>query len=293
MTSREERNGAIQNREQDRARDAAALRAEVRQLREENEQICAKSREKKFRISHLEHSMEQLQERQRFFSQPFSGAGGSHRRNSSGLSAHSLRGTSSLIRSTSSGSSSRFSTRVKDQNCTVTLDGTTATRAKNCQQCVVLGDRSLEFFEGCGWFFELALSEVIAGKTGGLGIGVTLTSPWSIPSLPEHAWRVPLTWIAGYWGNVFADGEKHKIDWNPSELSKGDRIGFLVTPTGEIDVYLNGCVCVRFKNAPIPVTSHGGPRVAQLTAIVDVFDSTASVTLLDSQPPGFSGGSKA
>merc|ERR1719158_554718 len=184
--------------------------------------------------------------------------------------------------SASSRGSTRFSTRIKGQNCTVSFDGATATRTKGCRQCVVLGDAPLELHVGCGWYFELRINEVVAGWVGGLGIGITLTRPGSLPCLPDRAWRVPNSWIAGYWGRMFGNGQQHLIDWKPQDLKAGDRVGYLVNLKGECIVYVNDEVRVQFTESKVPVS----PKGTELTALVDVFASAASVTLIDAQPPG-------
>merc|ERR1719230_1272996 len=163
----------------------------------------------------------------------------------------------------------------------MTLDGTTATRTKGCRQCVVIGESPLDLVFGVGWYFELCVNEVVSGWVGGLGLGVTLTKPSSLSVLPDRAWRIPRAWMAGYWGRMFTDGQQHLIDWKPQDLRINDKVGFLVTTKGECRVYVNGVEKVRFSEVPVPVSNAG----VELVAVVDVFASTASVTICDSQPP--------
>merc|ERR1711924_28659 len=104
-----------------------------------------------------------------------------------------------------------------------------------------------QHFPGHGWYFELRINEVVTGWVGGLGIGVSLMSPSQITCLPDRAWRVPRTWIAGYWGRMFANGTQFIIDWKPQDLAVGDTVGFQVTPTGECVVYVNSISKVVFN----------------------------------------------
>lgn len=51
---------------------------------------------------------------------------------------------------------------------------------------------------------------------------------------------------------------------------------------GECRVYVNGEEKLRWSEVPVPVDPDGS---TELTALVDVFASTASVTISESQPP--------
>ena len=84
--------------------------------------------------------------------------------------------------------------------------------------------------------------------------------------------RIPGSWVAGYWGRMFTNGQQHLIDWKPQDLKQQDRVGFLVSPKGESVVYVNGQEKVRFKETLVPTEE-------PLLPIVDVFASTASVTI--------------
>ena len=46
------------------------------------------------------------------------------------------------------------------------------------------------------------------GWVGGLGIGLTQTSSASLRRAPDKAWRMPRTFILGYWGRAFCDGKE-------------------------------------------------------------------------------------
>jgi hypothetical protein len=265
----------LQRREQDLEKSSSALHREVVQLREEKQRLTSEVKEGELRVQQLQSSVEKLEERQRFFPDK--------KTNSSNPRLGRNAAPSPAPSSTSSRGSARFSTRIKGQNCTVSFDGATATRTKGCRQCVVLGDSPLELHVGCGWYFELRINEVVTGWVGGLGIGVTLTRPGSLPCLPDRAWRVPNSWIAGYWGRMFGNGQQHLIDWKPQELKASDRVGFLVNLKGECIVYVNDEVRVHFTESKIPVNPIG--KGAELTALVDVFASAASVTLIDANPP--------
>lgn len=268
----------LQRREKDLERNHSALHKEVVQLREEKQRLTSEVKEGELRAQQLQSSIEKLEERQRFFPDKKSNANSN--RGNAGLGRNTA--PSPAPSSRSSTGSARFSTRIKGQNCTVSFDGATATRTKGCRQCVVLGDTPLELHVGCGWYFELRINEVVTGWVGGLGIGITLTRPGSLPCLPDRAWRVPNSWIAGYWGRMFGNGQQHLIDWKPQELKASDRVGFLVNLKGECIVYVNDEVRVHFTESKVPVS----PKGTELTALVDVFASAASVTLIDTLPPG-------
>lgn len=275
----EERERLQHTQHQSLEEKALSLRTEVAALREEVNMTTAEKKELEVRCGHLETSIQQLEERRRF-TQPQGGAASRGRtgaREERGRDASESPAPSAA----SSASSNRFSTRLKGQNCTVNFVGDTATRTKGCRQCVVLSDQPIEHFPGHGWYFELRINEVVTGWVGGLGIGVSLMSPSQITCLPDRAWRVPRTWIAGYWGRMFANGTQFIIDWKPQDLAVGDTVGFQVTPTGECVVYVNSISKVVFNSLPVPLEGDN----TELTACVDVFASASSVTLVDAHPP--------
>lgn len=173
--------------------EARALQAQHAELRSVVERLRQERAEAEARCREWEASIEKLEERQRCLP-----VGRSRKRSTSRTSRGSK-------------ASMRFMSSLKGLNCTMTGDGITATRTKGCRQCVVIGDQPLELVAGVGWYFELRVNEVVAGWVGGLGFGVTITSPSTLTSLPERAWRIPDTWMAGYWGRMFANGEQHLI----------------------------------------------------------------------------------
>jgi len=238
--------------------ELATLKLELQQANREKQAATAQT-------DQLRKSIEQLEERQRYIPQ---GTCGASQRDRS-------------VRSASSRGSSRFRTTLKGNNCMMTFDGMTATRTKGCRQCVVLGDAPLEHHAGVGWYFELMVNEVVSGWVGGLGVGVTTARPSNITQLPDRAWRVPNSWIAGYWGRMFANGQQHLIEWRPQDLKVNEKVGFLVTLSGECIVYVNGEVKVHFNEVPVPISGAD----AELIALVDVFASTASVSLIEAIPP--------
>lgn len=270
--SSEERENAMQTRGKDLEIEVGALQLEAQNLQAEIKTLWADKEETDRRCQALRLSVEQLEERQRYFPS-------TSRSNRSGKSGKS--GPPRSMRSLSSRGSSRFRSSLKGPNCSMTLDGSTVTRTKGCRQCVVIGDHALDFFAGTGWYFELRINEVVTGWVGGLGLGVTLTHPSAVAALPDRAWRIPESWMAGYWGRMFTNGQQHLIDWKPQELRSNDKVGFLVTPQGHCIVYVNGEEKVNFSEVPVPVESGD----VELTALVDVFASTASVSLCDSHPP--------
>lgn len=257
----EEQDSTSKNIIQDMELELSALKVDNAQMKVANERLKQEKLEESARCAQLQVSIEQLEERQRYL--PNNVQDGS-------------------VRSLSSRGSSRFRTTLKGQNCSMTADGTTATRTKGCRQCVVMGDSPLELFPGVGWYFELMINDVVTGWVGGLGIGITMSKASRITALPDRAWRIPDSWIAGYWGRMFTDGQQHFVDWKPQDLRTRDKVGFLVTMEGECKVYVNGDLKVKFNEVLVPVKTGSD----EPTALVDIFASTASVTLLEgAQPP--------
>eukprot|EP00746_Dinoflagellata_sp_MGD_P076926 gnl/MRDRNA2_/MRDRNA2_30925_c0_seq1.p1 gnl/MRDRNA2_/MRDRNA2_30925_c0~~gnl/MRDRNA2_/MRDRNA2_30925_c0_seq1.p1 ORF type:complete len:611 (-),score=111.59 gnl/MRDRNA2_/MRDRNA2_30925_c0_seq1:20-1852(-) len=170
-------------------------------------------------------------------------------------------------------------------NLTLSQDACTLTREKGCRQAVAIGNGPLRTDE-LGWYFEVEILEVISGWMGGLGIGVTVLDSDYVTSLPDRlpdkAWRLPNTYMAGYWGRIFCAGKEHRTMWNAESLEVHDRVGFLVTTEGEILVFVNGTQ-KAWLNAGIPVPTQTERR--HLLPVVDVFSATKSIHLIHGAEP--------
>lgn len=151
--------------------------------------------------------------------------------------------------------------------------------------CAVFGDSPLQRIDDVGWYFRLRINSVSAGWVGGFGMGVTLSSPLQLTGLPDRAARVPRSWLAGYWGRTFANGQERLSSWKPQALRPGDEVGFLVDLAGECTIFVNDEERCRFADPPIPVKSQTD---FELTALIDVAATATSVTFLDGAPPAAS-----
>jgi len=174
-----------------------------------------------------------------------------------------------------------FHTLLKGHHCILLDNKTVTVCAQECKQCIALADRPLKFHSGVGWYFELCIMEIADTSAGGFGLGVTLARVNSMDSLPDRAWRLPETWLTGYWGRFFASGQQHVVAWSSQELKPQDRVGFLVTPKGACVIYVNGEKQMHFSDTPLPVF-----KDVELVPVVDIFASAATLRLLQSQPPG-------
>lgn len=176
-----------------------------------------------------------------------------------------------------------FSRLKMGTNLSLSDDGFTASRTRGCRQSVVIGSAPLK--QGpYGWYFEVEIRETVAGWVGGLGIGVTQTnSEEQLRRMPDKAWRMPRTYMAGYWGRVFCAGREYQTAWKPEELGVGARVGLLVTVRGDLLVFVGGSQVV-WMEADIAV--HEGTSSNAVFPVVDVFAATSSVTLRPhAQPP--------
>lgn len=162
--------------------------------------------------------------------------------------------------------------------------------------CAVFGDGPLRRIPGVGWYFRLRIDSVCVGWVGGFAIGVTLTHPLSLSCLPDRAARVPRSWIAGYWGRTFANGQERFCSWRPQSLRLGDEVAFLVGLEGECVVFVNNEEQCRFADPPVPVRaiSAGSPNHGhgagagggvEMTPLLDLSATAASVTFLNGAPP--------
>jgi len=149
----------------------------------------------------------------------------------------------------------------------------TATRQRSSTQlCAVFSDEPLLKASDLGWYFRLKLNTVNSGWVGGFGIGVTLSTPAGMATLPDRAARVQHSWLAGYWGRTFSNGSERLSDWKPQDLQSNDEVGFLVTTEGECVVYVNDIERCRFGDPPVPVKAgmFSDSEPPQLFALIDV-----------------------
>ena len=74
---------------------------------------------------------------------------------------------------------------------TLSSDGCSATRTQGCRQSVAMGSNG-------GLYFEVTVDDMVDEWVGGTGIGVT-RSVSTRRRGPDKAWRMPNTYIVGYW----------------------------------------------------------------------------------------------
>jgi len=176
-----------------------------------------------------------------------------------------------------------FSRQTCGVNVTLSDDGYVATRTRGCRQSVLLGSSPLPRRDA-GWYFEVEVLETVEGWVGGLGIGVTLTSPGSLRRIPDKAWRMQDTFIVGYWGCVFLNGKERRTHWRADTLPSGARVGLLVSGdgAGDLCVFVDGTLVVLVPGALAELAVPG----AEFFPVVDVFAATLKVALQpQSLPP--------
>mmetsp|Transcript_43248 Transcript_43248/g.69138 ORF Transcript_43248/g.69138 Transcript_43248/m.69138 type:complete len:922 (-) Transcript_43248:148-2913(-) len=183
-------------------------------------------------------------------------------------------------------------------NIELSEDGYVAKRVRGCRQSVVVGSAPLEP-QDLGCYFEVVVRETVNGWVGGLGLGVTRVSPAEMKRMPDKAWRIPSTFIVGYWGCLFLDGREKRTRWKADTLKVGSRVGLLVTGDGRGDliVFVDGEPVVRADDV-LPNSFSSGGMQEPLYPVIDVFAATLSVELMtnatapakpwgrDPSPPG-------
>jgi len=177
-----------------------------------------------------------------------------------------------------------FSREACGVNLVLSEDGYEATRTRGCRQSVAVGSSPLQR-TAHGWFFEVVIGETVTGWVGGLGIGVTSTPPAELRRVPDKAWRLPSTYIVGYWGCVFLDGTERRTEWRSDTLQAGSRVGLLVTAdAGDLIVFVDDVPAVF---APGALRSGDSERreIEPLYPVVDVFAATRMVTLSERPSP--------
>lgn len=173
-----------------------------------------------------------------------------------------------------------FSRTMCGVNVSLSEDGYVATRTRGCRQSVLIGSEPIAR-QSLGWYFEVEVREKNEGWVGGLGIGVTKTGPGHLKRVPDKAWRMPHTFVVGYWGCVFIDGKELRTSWRVDSLPVGSKVGVLISESGDLRVFANGELAVFVEGALASIVS---PRV-ELFPVVDVFAATLAVELAQRAKP--------
>jgi len=171
-----------------------------------------------------------------------------------------------------------FNRQACGVNVVLSEDGYTATRTRGCRQSVLVGSAPLAR-QPIGWYFEVKVQETVEGWVGGLGLGFTRTSPSQLRRVPDKAWRMPHTYIVGYWGCVFLDGKERRTRWRADTVPVGARVGALVSGdgSGDLRIFVDGALVVHAEGA---LQEHlRGPGPVDFFPVVDVFAATLSVEL--------------
>lgn len=210
-----------------------------------------------------------------------------HQSHHDNLHQGSARSRSSSISSSCSSSSRSSSCSSSGCSSNASSSAETVVRSRRPQStlCAVFGDAPLARVAGVGWHYRLRVNSVSSGWVGGFGIGVTLSTPSTLEKLPDRALCVPRSWLAGYWGRTFADGQERLSCWQPQTLRPGDEVDFLVDCDGECFVFVNGKQCCQFNHVLVPTKSG---MMVQLTPLIDISTCPMSVTFLHGAPPPIS-----
>jgi hypothetical protein len=175
-----------------------------------------------------------------------------------------------------------FSRQMCGVNVTLSEDGYVATRTRGCRQSVLIGSEPLAR-QALGYYFEVEIRETVEGWVGGLGVGVTRTSAGQLRRVPDKAWRMPNTFIVGYWGCVFLDGKERRTRWRADAVPAGSRVGILVSGdgSGDLRVFVDGTLAVAVEGALMDHMSRG----VELYPVVDVFAATLAVAMQPRSTP--------
>lgn len=167
---------------------------------------------------------------------------------------------------------------------------------------VVLGDGRIPLFAGRhllspGYFYSFAIEAVDDARDLAFGFGVSRLAPWHRAcERPNYAYEVPGTVLIGYGKHVIDGGKWWNTDWDPRELEKGDIVGVLISPDGDITVFVNAKQVLRVKTTlsedmtkfpgspkspktPKTPTSPSAGARRQLYPIVDLHGRVSSVRL--------------
>jgi hypothetical protein len=169
----------------------------------------------------------------------------------------------------------RFCSQRASKNVTLLEDDLVA------RHCSSTGDElwgvvftnALPIYRDC-CYFEVVVEETrdIQAEDG-LVLGVTLLQPGLVDP-PEVGDMIEYSWSAGYDGSAQVHGFNvmYPIDWNPSELRKGNRIALLVTlEDGLVWLLMDGVLKVRLPGRV--------PPDVPLYGFVDLLGGTQSVRL--------------
>eukprot|EP00913_Durusdinium_trenchii_P005328 g4973.t1 len=91
-----------------------------------------------------------------------------------------------------------------------------------------------------GFYFEVKVQEAATGHPDGLAVGVTTENPATLKEVPEILDGLKQAWLVGFDGIMYDGHDFTEIDWYPAELRIGDRVGVLITPKGQMQVFVNG-----------------------------------------------------
>jgi len=156
---------------------------------------------------------------------------------------------------------------------------------------VLLSEDPIPRFDA-GYYFEIEIDRVREGEEDGLGIGVTTTKPKdirkAIPDLPEFGIQVPHSWCIGFTGfghhNHGDIQDFDEVEWDPTDLHVGDRVGCLVTFEGKLLILIHNQIAAEIAGPPVDGS-------APLYAVVDIVGNTLGASIVTgAHPPDLSGG---
>lgn len=111
-----------------------------------------------------------------------------------------------------------------------------------------------------------------------------------------YAYEIPGSILIGYGKHVVDSGEwfTHKA-WDPKSLEPGDVVGLLVSPHGDLVVYVNGAQVLRVatsltegnRQEPHPRRKALGPR-RSLFPLIDLHGRVTAITMLHGSAPNVS-----
>lgn len=177
-----------------------------------------------------------------------------------------------------------FSHETVGLNILLSPDGYTATRSCGCRESVAICKGPLQLQEE-GLYFEVEVLQTVDGWLGGLGIGVTHANPSALKDqrLPDKASKVPGSFILGYAGSKYLNGNEDSISWQPDQLRVGQRVGLLLDgTTNDLAVNVDGQEVARVLGDELRLQGLG---LDPLYGIVDVYNATLSVRLRPGATP--------
>lgn len=126
---------------------------------------------------------------------------------------------------------------------TISADGLFAKHAAPFEDDIfggVLGNTALAKDSMGMSYFEVKIEEAVTGMPDGLAIGVTSVEPSTLKRVPEILDGLGKAWLVGFDGIMYDAHDFSEVDWYPSELRIGDRVGCLVTVEGQLQIFVNG-----------------------------------------------------